>query len=67
MVYIWIDENDIENFSKLTSNTWYDDIVVTYYNNNTNDESLIMVSLRIDSFIGLCDRNKLKKISLLTN
>lgn len=66
MVYIYIQESDIHNFKKLVSNTYHDDIVITYYNSMESSD-LIMVSLGINDYIGLTDRNLLQKISLLQN
>lgn len=66
MVHIYINETDIINFQKLISNTWYDDIVVTYYLQRESID-LIKVSLNINDYIGLTDRNLLQKISLLQN
>jgi hypothetical protein len=66
MVYIYILERDIFGFQKLISDRWYDNMVITYYNSMETD-NLIMVSLSINDYIGLTDRNLLQKISLLQN
>lgn len=66
MVHIYIQESDIINFQKLISNTWYDDIVVTYYTQRESTD-LVEVSLNISDYIGLTDRDLLRKITLLQN
>jgi hypothetical protein len=66
MVHIYINETDVINFQKLISNTWHDDIVVSYYLQRESTD-LIKVSLNINDYIGLTDRNLLQKISLLQN
>lgn len=66
MIHIYIHESDVINFQKLISNTWYDDIVVTYYTQRESAD-LIKVSLNISDYIGLTDRDLLQKITLLQN
>lgn len=66
MIHIYIHESDVINFQKLISNTWHDDIVVTYYTQRESAD-LIKVSLNISDYIGLTDRDLLQKITLLQN
>jgi hypothetical protein len=65
MIYIYIEETDIEQYSKIIGPEWCTDSI-NYYTDREK-ENLVMVSLNIGDFIGLTDRNKLQKISLLTN
>ncbi len=66
MIFIYIKISDIHDFKKLVSDTYYDDIVVTYYN-SMEASDLVMVSLSLNDYISLTDRNLLQKISLLQN
>ena len=66
MVHIYIQESDLINFQKLTSTVYYNDIIVSYYTQREVND-LIKVSLNIDNYISLTDRNLLQKITLLQN